>query len=82
MKHQDNHLQNIINETIKRQINEAIMLNSESNSLQNVIITLQKLYNRLTQRGVSKNEVTITKIAKMIQDLRIIQKHWQNIAMW
>ena len=75
-------LQQIITETIQRQINEAIALNQETNNIQNITNALQNIYNRIIQKGASRNEMTVAKIAKMIQDLKIIQKHWQNITMW
>lgn len=71
-----------IDEAIQSAINEAIILNNETNTIENITNALEGVYKRITSKGVSKNEVTVTKIAKMIQDLKNIQKYWSHISMW
>ena len=76
------YLQNLINETVKQQMNESIMLNNETSNLQKAINILQNTYDRITYNGMSRHEISVAKIAKMVQDLMIIQKHWRNVKTW
>ena len=75
-------LEQIINEAVKGSINEAVILGSESKNIEAVTNMLKNIYNRIIQRGASRNEVTVSKIAKMIQDLMFIGRQWQNMTMW
>lgn len=75
-------IQQLVTETVQKQLNEAIALNSETTNIKNAADILQNIYNRLTKKGISRNEITIAKIAKMVQDLRRMQHYWQNVKMW
>ena len=75
-------IQQLVTETVQKQLNEAIALNSETANIKNAADILQSIYNRLTKKGISRNEITIAKIAKMVQDLRRMQHYWQNVKMW
>jgi len=75
-------IQQLVTETVQKQLNEAIALNSETANIKNAADILQNIYNRLTKKGISRNEITIAKIAKMVQDLRRMQHYWQNVKMW
>lgn len=75
-------LERLINESITQAINEAVALRRESGNIENVIIALQNIYNRVLNQGASPHEFTITKIERMINDLKSINKKWQNMSMW
>jgi hypothetical protein len=75
-------LKQMITETIKYTINEEIALNNEASNIYDITKALENVYNRIISKGISKNEVTVMKIAKMIQDLKNIQRYWSHVSMW
>ena len=75
-------IKEMIMETIKYSINEEIALNNEANNIYDITQALENVYNRIISKGVSKNEVTVMKVAKMIQDLKNIQRYWSHASMW
>ena len=75
-------LEQIINESVKQTINEAVALKRETGNIENVIVALQNIYNRVLNQGASPHEITVTKIERMINDLKSINKKWQSMSMW
>jgi len=75
-------MKQIINETVKNTINETETLSNESDNIQNIIVSLQDMYQRVRQKGVSPHEITLTQIAKMIEQLKKIKIHWEKVIMW
>lgn len=75
-------IETVISEAISNVLNEVVTLNGESSNIENVIVALQNIYNRILQQGVSSHEVTVYKIAQMIEDLKKINKRWKNTTMW
>ena len=75
-------IKEMIMETIKYSINEEIALNNEANNIYDITQALENVYNRIISKGVSKNEVTVMKVGKMIQDLKNIQRYWSHASMW
>ena len=75
-------LEQLINEAVQDSINEAVVLGSETKNLEYIANALRNIYNRIIQRGASRNEVSVSKIAKIIQDLSLISRQWQNKTMW
>jgi len=78
---QDN-LQEMITRIVQKQLNEAIVLNNETYAIENIVKSLQNIYKRVIEKGASKSEITVEKIANIIHDLQLIQKHWSNVIMW
>lgn len=76
------YLEQIINEAVQDSLNEAVILAGETGNLDSAAKILRNVYYRITQRGASRNEVSVSKIAKMIQDLTLISRQWQNKTMW
>lgn len=72
----------MIENTIRDTITESVAMNNEVANVMNVMNLLIGIYNRVTERGASRNEVSIEKIGKMINDLKLIAKKWQNERMW
>lgn len=78
----NSHLSRIITEELQRQLNEAITLRNEASNIENITDALQAVYNRLMYKGVSKNEIGIIQISKIIQILKRIQHSWKGMQMW
>ena len=72
----------IINEEIRKKINEATALKGETVNIQNVINELEEIYNNVIDRGVSMHEITVNQIGRMISALKLIKRKWQNMATW
>lgn len=76
------YVEQIINEAVQDTLNEAVVLGGEARNIEAAINILKGIYDRIIQKGVSRNEVSVTKFAKMIRDLTNIEHQWQNKAMW
>lgn len=75
-------LEQLINEEVKKRINEAVVLNNEIGNLGNAAMILKGIYHRLVQQGMSKHEITMLNIVNIIQSIAQIQKRWNNMDVW
>lgn len=75
-------LEQIINESIQKRLNEIAAMRSETNNIQNVINELESIYNNVLRNGLSMREISVNQINRMIVTLKQIKRRWQNMDSW